>query len=379
MRLPVLSIYRITARLGDGMGKEQRDLFLPVRVGPFTLPNRIVMAPLTRSRAGEGDVPGALQAEYYAQRASAGLIISEATQISPQGKGYAFTPGIYSQEQCDGWRMVTEAVHAQNGHIFAQLWHVGRISHPDLQPHNQLPVAPSAIKPEGKAYTEKGFKDLLTPRALSSAEITGIIEQYVHAARTAKAAGFDGIELHAANGYLIDQFIRDKTNYRQDRYGGSLTNRCRFLLELLEALAEVWPGEQTGIRFSPVSPVNDMADSQPLATFSYVIKEINRFNLLYLHCVEGITIGPRTIPADFDFVKLRKLFKGLYMANNGYDLELALATLKAKHADLICFGRPFIGNPDLVKRLQLGVSLNEAPRDCWYGGGAKGYTDWPSL
>ncbi|KTC76914.1 alkene reductase [Legionella brunensis] len=354
------------------------DLFLPTMLGSLTLANRIIMAPLTRSRAGKGDVQGPMNAEYYAQRASAGLIISEATQISQQGKGYAFTPGIYSEEQIAGWKLVTDAVHAKKGLIFAQLWHVGRISHPDLQPDNQLPVAPSAIKPMGQAYTETGFKDLVTPRALETVEIPEVIEQYVHAARCAKQAGFDGIELHAANGYLIDQFICDKTNKRTDCYGGSLQNRVRFLLELLEELAMVWPGERTGVRLSPVSPANDIADSKPMETFSYVVKAMNPFNLLYLHCVEGITIGPRKIPADFNFATLRSLFNGQYMANNGYDFDLAIKARQENAADLICFGRAFIGNPDLVTRLQKRAPLNEAPKELWYAGGAHGYIDWPT-
>ncbi|WP_045107613.1 alkene reductase [Legionella hackeliae] len=353
------------------------DLFQPTMLGSLRLANRIVMAPLTRSRAGKHDVQGLMNAEYYAQRASAGLIISEATQISQQGKGYAFTPGIYSQEQVAGWKLVTDAVHAEQGLIFAQLWHVGRISHPDLQPDHQLPVAPSAVKPVGQAFTETGFKELVTPRALVTSEIPEVIKQYVHAAQCAKQAGFDGIELHAANGYLIDQFLRDKTNLRTDRYGGSLGNRTRFLLELLEALVSVWPSERIGIRLSPVSPANDIADSKPMETFSYVVKAINHFNLSYLHCVEGVTTGPRNIPANFSFTELRALFSGQYMANNGYDLELALKARRDNTADLICLGRPFIANPDLVARLQNGASLAEAPKELWYGGGAHGYIDWP--
>nr|HAT8714193.1 alkene reductase [Legionella jordanis] len=358
---------------------ESTDLFKPTTLDSLTLANRIVMAPLTRSRAAKGDVQGPMNARYYAQRASAGLIISEATQISPQGKGYAYTPGIYSKEQTKGWKLVTDAVHEQGGVIFAQLWHVGRISHPDLQPEHQLPVAPSAIKPAGQAFTENGFKDLVTPRALETSEIPGIIEDYVHAAQCAKEAGFDGIELHGANGYLIDQFLRDKTNKRTDQYGGSLRNRSRFLVELLEALSQVWPGSRTGIRFSPVSPANDIADSNPMETFSYMVKAINPFGLAYLHCVEGVTIGPRTIPADFDFAVLRSLFNGQYMANNGYDLALALKARRENTADLICFGRPFIANPDLVTRLQRGAPLHEAPKELWYGGAEHGYTDWPTL
>jgi N-ethylmaleimide reductase len=354
------------------------DLLKPYRLGPLTLENRIVMAPLTRSRAGRGDVQGLMHAQYYAQRASAGLIISEATQISPQGKGYAFTPGMYSQEQVEGWKKVTDAVHRKGGHIFAQLWHVGRISHPDLQENNQLPVAPSAIKPNGKAYTATGFKDFMRPRALENYELSGIVEQYIHAARCAQQAGFDGIELHAANGYLIAQFLCDKSNRRMDEYGGSIENRTRLLLEVLVGITSVWPANRVGVRLSPVSHANDIDDSNPMALYSYVVKQLNQFGLAYLHFVEGETIGPRTIPEGFSFAVLRSLFNGTYMANNGYDL---LSAVRARHedsADLICFGRPFIANPDLVERFRYGCELApEAPRETWYGGDKHGYTDWP--
>lgn len=355
------------------------DLFQPVVMGSLKLSNRIVMAPLTRSRALRGDIPGALQAEYYRQRATAGLIISEATQISPQGKGYAFTPGIYNDEQIAGWRLATDAVHAQGGVIFCQLWHVGRISHPDLQPQNALPVAPSAIKPEGNAFTETGFKPFVTPRALETEEIPGIIAQYVHAGECAKRAGFDGIEIHSANGYLLDQFIRDSSNKRTDNYGGSLENRARLVLDVVEALTKVWPSERIGIRLAPVSSANDVADSHPMQTFSYIVKALNQFSLAYIHCVEGQTIGPRDIPADFSFIELRKQFHGIYIANNGYNLQMALKARRENTADLICFGRPFIGNSDLVRRFYVGADLIEAPRETWYGGGEQGYTDWPLL
>lgn len=355
------------------------DLFQKTTLGPLTLANRIVMAPLTRSRALPGDVPGPLNAKYYEQRASAGLIISEATQISQQGKGYAYTPGIYTTEQTAGWKLVTAAVHAKGGVMFAQLWHVGRISHPDLQPNGELPVAPSAIKPEGQAFTENGFKPFVTPRALETAEIPGIVAQYVHAAKCAKQAGFDGIEIHAANGYLIHQFLADKTNQRTDQYGGSIENRARLLLEIIAAVTQVWSANRIGIRFSPVSSANDIADSHPMQTFTYVVEQLNRFNLAYIHWVEGQTMGPRDIPADFSFFKLHALFNGKYMANNGYDLPLALKARAENTADLICFGRPFIGNPDLVTRFYTGAALTDAPKATWYGGDAQGYTDWPSL
>lgn len=355
------------------------DLFQPATLGSLTLTNRIIMAPLTRSRASKGDVPTAMNAEYYAQRASAGLIISEATQITQQGKGYAFTPGIYSDAQIAGWKLVTEAVHKNGGRIFAQLWHVGRISHPDLQPDHQLPVAPSAIQPNGQAFTETGFKPMLTPRALALNEIPDIIEQYRHAAKCAKEAGFDGIEIHAANGYLLDQFMRDKTNHRTDTYGGSIENRVRLTLEVIQAVCTVWDSQRVGIRISPVSPANDISDSNPMKLFSYLVTQLNQYNIAYIHCIEGSTIGPRDIPNDFSFKTLRELFKGKYIGNNGYDLSLALEARKNNLADFICFGRAFIGNPDLVKRLQIGAPLTDAPKESWYGGGAHGYIDWPFL
>lgn len=354
------------------------DLFSPVRMGALDLPNRIVMAPLTRSRAGKGDVPGPLNAEYYAQRADAGLIVSEATQISGQGKGYAYTPGIYTDAQVEGWRLVTNAVHARGGRIFCQLWHVGRISHESLQPNGALPVAPSAIRPAGQAFTEDGMKPHPTPRALEEAELPGIVAQYRHAAQCAERAGFDGVEIHGANGYLLDQFLRDKTNHRTDGYGGSVENRARLLLEVVEAVAGVWGGERVGLRIAPVSPANDIADSDPQATFGFAVRQLDRFGLGYLHVVEGATQGPRDI-APFDFAALRRDFRGLYMANNGYDLALARATLAASHADLIAFGRAFIANPDLVERLRRGATLNELNRATLYGGGAEGYTDYPTL
>jgi len=357
------------------------DLFSPVKMGPLTLANRIVMAPLTRSRAGAGDVPAPMAVTYYEQRASAGLIISEATQITQQGKGYAWTPGIETAAQVAGWKPVTDAVHAKGGHIFMQLWHVGRISHPDLQPGGGLPVAPSAVAvtSELKAFTEQGFKPIVTPRALETAEIAGIVEDYRRAAANAKAAGFDGVEIHAANGYLIDQFLRDKTNLRTDQYGGSFENRTRFLMEVTDAVVSVWGSERVGVRLAPVSPSNDIADSNPQALFSYVVESLNRFNLVYLHVVEGATGGPREVAGGFDPQILRKIFNGLYMANNGYDLAMAEAARQTDTADLIAFGRPFIANPDLVERLQTHAPLNAIDPKTLYGGDAHGYTDYPAL
>ncbi len=361
---------------------QKSDLFEPVRLGPITLANRIVMAPLTRSRAGEGGVPGPLNAEYYAQRASAGLMIGEATNISAEARGYAFTPGIWSEAQIAGWRLVTDAVHAKGGHIFCQLWHVGRISHPDLQPGGVLPVAPSAIRPEGEAFTETGLKPHVTPRALETDEIPRIVRDYAHAAECARRAGFDGVEIHSANNYLLEQFIRDSTNRRTDRYGGSVENRLRIVLEVTAAVTEIWGGgERVGIRISPLTPQpgGSPLDSDPMGTYGTLVAALNRFGLAYLHCIEGATQGPRDEPPGFSFQRLRRQFRGLYMANNGYDREMALRARREDLADLICFGRLFIGNPDLVERLRTGAPLVEAPKATWYGGGAKGYTDYPTL
>ena len=359
---------------------EETDLFQPVRLGPTTLANRIVMAPLTRSRAGTGDVPRAMNAEYYRQRATAGLIISEASQISQQGKGYAYTPGIYTGEQVEGWRHVTDAVHAEGGHIFIQLWHVGRISHPDLQPGGALPVAPSAIKPGGKAFTETGFNDHVTPRALETDELPGIVADYAHAAECAKQAGFDGVEVHAANGYLLDQFLRDSTNKRTDQYGGSVENRIRFPLEVVSAVTKVWGGDRVGIRLSPITPqVGDIPlDSDPMGTYGAFIDTLRPLGLVYLHMIEGATQGSRDEPAGYDGQALRARFGGLYIGNNAYTRAMALQARRENLADLICFGRPFIANPDLVERLRRDAPLAEAPKETWYGGGEHGYTDYPA-
>jgi N-ethylmaleimide reductase len=355
------------------------DLFDPVQLGALTPKNRIVMAPLTRSRAGDAGVPGPMNAEYYAQRASAGLIVSEATNISAEGRGYAYTPGIFNAEQVSGWRLVTDAVHKAGGLIFCQLWHVGRISHPSLQPGGALPVAPSAVKPEGQAFTNTGFQPHVTPRALETDEIRRVVQDYAHATRCARDAGFDGVEIHAANGYLIDQFLKDKTNRRTDAYGGSIENRVRFLAEVVEAVTATWSSERVGIRFSPISPANDIADSDPKPLFEEAVRVINRHNLVYMHVVEGATQGPREVPGGFDLQVLRRAFNGLYMANNGYDLDLALRARATGAADLIAFGRPFIANPDLVERLRTDAPLAEPDRSTFYGGDAHGYTDYPAF
>jgi len=356
------------------------DLFQPARLGSYQLANRIVMAPLTRSRAGEDGVPRPLMAEYYAQRASAGLIVAEGTNISPQGRGYAFTPGISNDAQIEAWRQVTEAVHARGGRIFPQLWHVGRVSHPTLQPDGALPVAPSAICPQATSYTAAGFTPCVTPRALATAEIPEIIEQYRRAAQNALTAGFDGVEIHAANGYLIEQFLRDSTNKRTDAYGGSRKNRARFLLEVVEAVAGICGGERVGIRLSPLSPVNGAdLDSDPAGTYAYVVEKLNEFGLAYIHVIEGVTQGARDVPGGFDLQILRRTFNGSYIANNGYDLALALEARRRNLADFIAFGRLCIANPDLVERLRIGAPLNVPIRATFFGGGAAGYTDYPAL
>ena len=356
------------------------DLFESVQLGPYRLANRIAMAPLTRSRASPAGVPTPLMAEYYTQRASAGLIVAEGTNISPQARGYAWTPGLYTREQVEAWRPVTAGVHGRGGRIFPQLWHVGRISHPSLQPGGALPVAPSAIRPQATAYTDRGFQPCVTPHALTVAEITGIVEQYRRAAANALAAGFDGVEIHAANGYLIDQFLRDSTNQRTDGYGGSREKRARLLLEVVSAVVAACGAERVGVRLSPLSPVNGAAlDSDPAGTYGFVVERLSELEIAYLHVIEGVTQGPREVPGGFDLQTLRRAFSGCYMANNGYDLRLALEARRRNLADLISFGRLYIANPDLVERFRCGAPLNEPDRATFFGGGAAGYTDYSPL
>jgi len=356
-------------------------LFTPFDLRGKIVRNRIVMAPLTRDRAIPNiDAPQLLNAEYYAQRADAGLIIAEATQISPTGKGYAWTPGIYSAEQIAGWKLVTDAVHQKGGVIYLQLWHVGRISHPSLQPGGILPVAPSAIAPiNQKTFIENGtFAEIGTPRALELNEIPGIIDDYRKATRNAMEAGFDGVEIHAANGYLIHQFLADNINQRKDIYGGSVTNRLRFALEVTEAVANEIGAERTGIRISPVNKGNGINDSSPQSIFFPLVRELDRFNLAYVHVIEGSTQGPREFNG-FDFHALRKEFHGPWIVNNGYNLDMAVDAITSGYADLIAFGRLYISNPDLVTRFRLNAPLNEIDWPHVYGGDAKGYTDYPTL
>ena len=356
------------------------NLFTPFTLGDLTLPNRIVMAPLTRNRAiPEGDVPSDLSVKYYVQRATAGLLISEGTQISPEGQGYLHTPGIYSAAQVAGWKKTTDAVHAAGGRIFAQLWHVGRVSHTSLQPNGGPPVGPSAITADTNVYIETGFAPASAPRALETSEISRIVEDYRTAAENAKKASFDGVELHGANGYLIDQFLRDGSNKRTDAYGGSIENRTRLLAEVLAALTSVWPAKRVGVRFSPFSKFSDMSDSDPMATFSAAISRADDAGLGYVHVIEGDTGASRDLPPGADLSVFRKLFRGAYLANNGYDRASAIAAVESGAADLIAFGRQFIANPDLVARLERNAALNEPKPATFYGGGAEGYTDYPTL
>ncbi|MDP3776033.1 alkene reductase [Methylotenera sp.] len=354
------------------------DLFSPVKLGSMQLSNRIVMAPLTRNRAGEHGVPQPLNVIYYEQRASAGLIVTEATPISAMAHGYPALPGIYTDAQVAGWKKITDAVHAKGGKIVIQLWHVGRISHPTLLPDGALPVAPSAIKPAGKAFTYQGLVDYVEPRALDANELSSIVADYVHATKSALAAGFDGVEIHAANGYLLDQFLRDGTNQRTDQYGGSFENRARFLLEVTKAVVDVAGSDKVGVRISPVNPFNDMKDSNPQALFNFVTESLNQFNLAYLHVVEGGIHGGG-IADPFDFDALRKLFKGPYMANLAYDKARGNAVVASGHADVVAYGVPFIANPDLVERFRTDAPLNEADSSTFYGGTEKGYTDYPFI
>lgn len=353
------------------------SLFSRFDLGPLQLANRIVMAPMTRSRAGTGNVPQPMAAEYYAQRASAGLIITEATQVSPQGVGYPNTPGIHTEEQVEGWRRVTHAVHRRGGTIFLQLWHVGRISHPSLQPDGGLPVAPSPIRPHGEAYTHEGLQPFVTPRALDTDEIPDVIDQFRNGARNALGAGFDGVEIHAANGYLIDQFLRDGTNHRTDRYGGSIPNRARFLLEVTEAVSTVWGSKRVGVRLSPTSTFNDMSDSDPAATFAYTARRLNEYGIAYLHVVEPVS--PEVRGDERVTPRLRQVFEGPFMVNGGYDAASGHEAIASGRADLVSFGVLFLANPDLPRRFAIGAALNRPDPSTFYGGDERGYTDYPFL
>ncbi|RFC62408.1 alkene reductase [Fulvimarina endophytica] len=353
-------------------------LFEAFDLGPVKLANRVIMAPLTRSRADDSDTPKDMHVEYYRQRASAGLIISEATQISNEGKGYAWTPGIYSDEQVAAWEKVTDAVHAEGGKITMQLWHVGRISHPDLQDGGRLPVSASAVKPDQQAFTEDGFKDIPTPRALETDELPRVVEDYVKAAENAKKAGFDGVEVHSANGYLLDQFLQDGTNKREDEFGGSIENRMRFPLQVIDAVVKVWGADRVGVRISPESGANDISESNPKELFLAYARELGKRKLAYLHVVEGKIWSDRD-DQTVTSADLKEAFGGVFMGNNEYDREAAIERVASGKVDLVCFGRPFIANPDLVERLKIDAPLNEPDKDTFYGGGKEGYTDYPFL
>ena len=355
------------------------SLFDPIRVGDIALANRVVMAPLTRNRAAAGQVPSALAVEYYRQRASAGLIISEATQVCPEGQGYLDTPGIHSAGQVAGWRRVTDAVHAEGGRIVAQLWHVGRISHVSLQPNGQAPVSSTARAAQARTLTAEGWVPVSAPRPLRTDEMPAAVASYRHAARCAMDAGFDGVEVHGANGYLIEQFLRDSINDRTDAYGGPIENRARLLLEVMQAVVGEIGGGRTGLRLSPVTPANDAGqDSNPQALYEYAVAQLAPLKLAFLEVVEGATGGPRDI-APFDYAELRRCFGGPWMVNNGYQRQMAMDVVAGGAADLVSFGRPFIGNPDLVRRLREDWPLAALDKKTLYGGGAQGYTDYPTL
>jgi N-ethylmaleimide reductase len=360
------------------------SLFDPIAFGAISASNRIVMAPLTRNRAGPGLVPTALMAKYYAQRATAGLIVSEATQISPTGQGYLDTPGIHSAEQVAGWRGVTEAVHAKGGKIVLQLWHVGRISHVSLLPDRQAPVSSTARRAASQTFTTNGFEDVSAPRALRLDELPGIVADFRRAAHNAMDAGFDGVEVHGANGYLLEQFLRDSINDRTDDYGGARENRLRLPLEIMQAIvAEIGAG-RTGLRLSPVTPANDAGqDSDAQGLFNHFVERLAPLRLAFIHVIEGATGGPRDA-VPFDYAALRSRFKagnerGAWIVNNGYTPAMAEAAVADGRADMVAFGKLFICNPDLVNRLRLAAPLNPLHGDTLYGGGAAGYTDYPTL
>jgi N-ethylmaleimide reductase len=367
------------------------SLFEPAQAGDIALANRIVMAPLTRNRS-PGAIPNNLNATYYEQRATAGLIVTEGTPISQQGQGYADVPGLYKREAVEGWKKITDGVHSAGGKIVAQIWHVGRISHTSLQPHGGQPVAPSAIPAKSKTYiiNDDGtgtFAETSEPRALSIDDIGLILEDYRTGARAALEAGFDGVEIHAANGYLIEQFLKSSTNQRTDDYGGSIENRARFLLEVVDAVAEEIGAGRTGIRLSPVTPANDIFEADPQPLYNYAAEELGKRGLAFIHVVEGATGGPRDFKQGdkpFDYAAFKAAYrntggKGLWIANNGYDRESAIEAVESGKVDAVAFGKAFIANPDLVRRFKNDAPLNEPNQPTFYGGGAEGYTDYPAL
>ncbi len=354
--------------------------FTSLTVGDLELPNRIVMAPLTRSRSDDDGVVPTYAADYYAQRADAGLIISEATNISPQAVGYALTPGIWSEDQVAAWTSVVQAVHDAGGRFVLQLWHTGRISHPDLH-GGEAPVAPSAVKPEGQAFTKDGMQDHVRPRALETEEVGAIVEDYRRAAENAKAAGFDGVEVHSANNYLLEQFVRDSTNRRDDQYGGSIENRLRLPLAVVETVVGVWGAGRVGIRLSPATtqPGGTPLDSSAMETYGTYLDRLSDVGLAYTHVIEGVTQTTRESTDEIDFAELRRRAPGAYIANNDLTVDEAERVLRDGEAELVSFGRAYIANPDLVQRIRVGAPLAEAPKEYWYGGDATGYSDWPTM
>ena len=350
------------------------DLFEPFQLGDLTLANRMVMAPMTRNRANQNGIVSPMMVTYYQQRASAGLIISESVPVSAEGVGYPGTPGIYTDAQVASWRRLTDAVHSAGGHIFAQLQHCGRISHPSLLPNYAAPVAPSALQPEGQAVTYSGMQDFVTPRALDISEIPGIVEQFKRGGEMAKSAGFDGVEVHGANGYIIDQFLRDGSNRRTDRYGGSVQNRMRLLNEILDAVCAGWSAQRVGVRLTPKNSFNSMSDSNPQGHFEYFVDQLSPRGLAYVHVLEGDMM---TKNCSVDYLALRSKFTGPYIANNGYDLERAKTAVRSGAANLVAFGIPFLSNPDLVRRYRESLPLNEVDPSTFYGGSEVGYTDYP--
>lgn len=347
------------------------SLLDPIQVGDLHLPNRVFMAPLTRSRAGVSRVPNDLMREYYVQRASAGLILSEATSVTPMGVGYADTPGIWSAEQVAGWKGITSAVRAAGGRMFLQLWHVGRVSDP-LFLDGALPVGPSAVAPGGHVSLVRPEKPFVTPRALETGEIPGVVEAYRRGAENAQAAGFDGVEIHGANGYLLDQFLQDGANHRTDEYGGPVENRARLLLEVTDAALSVWGPDRVGMHLAPRSDSHSMGDSDPAATFGYVARELGRRRLAFI-CARESLLGPRLGP------EIKRAFGGIFVANEKFTRETAQQAIDAGEADAVAFGVPFIANPDLPRRFAEGAALNAAHPETFYAPGAKGYTDYPAL
>jgi N-ethylmaleimide reductase len=354
-------------------------LFSTCRLGALTLPNRIVMAPMTRNRAVDANLPHSAARLYYSQRASGGLLITEGSQVSPQGVGYIRTPGMHSGAQVEKWQEVTSAVHAAGGRIFAQLWHVGRVSHPDFH-GGELPVAPSALTPEGEITTPLGRKKLLTPRALATEELPNLVESFRWAAQNARQAGFDGVEIHGANSYLLDQFLRDGANQRTDEYGGSLRNRVRLPLEVTRAVVDVWGADRVGYRVSPNGTGYSMSDSDPVTTFSYFAERLSELGIAYLHVFEAIA-GRNAVPPNVTRVTpyLRKAFRGTLIVNGGYDAQSAENALQSGAADLVAFGVPYLANPDLVERFKAGAALNPPDFDTFFKGDERGYTDYPTL